>query len=231
MSVSTSTAATTLRFRATERHGEVSALLVRPREARAMLVLAHGAGANMRHAFMEAIAARLAHRAVASLRYQFPYMERGGGGPDPQPVLLETVRAAVGAARQVGEGIPLFAGGKSMGGRMTSLAAADEPLAEVRGIVFFGFPLHSAGRPATGRALHLPRVTVPMLFLQGTRDHLAHVPQLRPICERLHATLHVVNDADHSFHVLKRTGRTDEEVLDELADVATAWMAGNSAGG
>ena len=223
MSVS-AVAPTALRFVATERHGQVSALLMRPKNARSMLVLAHGAGADMHHEFMEAMAVRLAERAVASFRYQFPYMERGKGAPDPQPVLLATVAAAIAAAHLAGEDLPLFAGGKSMGGRMTSLAAADDPLPDVRGLVFFGFPLHSAGRPATGRALHLPRVTVPLLFLQGTRDHLAHLPQLRPICERLHASLHVVNDADHSFHVLKRTGRSDDQVRDELAEMAATWM-------
>jgi hypothetical protein len=205
--------------------GGVSALLVRPVEARALYVLAHGAGAGMRHAFLEAMAQRLAERAIATLRYQFPFTERGGRGPDPEPVLLATVRAAVAAAGDEARGLPLLAGGKSLGGRMTSRAAAEEPLPGVRGLVFLGFPLHPAGRPSVARASHLERVGVPMLFLQGTRDTLADLALLRPVLDRLgpRATLRVIEHADHMFHVSKRSGRTDDEVLDALADGVAAW--------
>ncbi len=188
-----------LRFVATEKAGEVSALLARPEGAPCLFVLGHGAGAGMRHAFMEAIAARLAARGIATFRYQFPYMERGRGGPDPQPVLLSTVRAAVLAAARAAPDLPLLAGGKSMGGRMTSMTAAESELDGVRGLVFFGFPLHAAGRPSAGRADHLENVRVPMLFLQGTRDKLAELDLLRPVCARLggRASLHVVEGGDH----------------------------------
>lgn len=221
------TDAAELRFDASRSSGEVSALWMRPDDAVACLVFAHGAGAGMRHAFMEAVAGRLADRGIATLRFQFPYTERGGRRPDPQPILLATVRSAVAAAAEAADGLPLFAGGKSMGGRMTSLAAAAEPLAAVRGIVFFGFPLHPAGRPSAERGEHLARVALPMLFLQGTRDALADLELLRPVCEALgsRATLQIVDDADHSFHVRKRSGRSDEDVLDELADAVRGWTA------
>jgi len=214
-----------LRFKATERAGEVSALLQRPEKARWLLVFAHGAGAGMKHAFMQAQADRLAARGIATLRYQFPYMEKRSGRPDPQPVLLATVRAAVGCAAEQMPGVPLLAGGKSMGGRMTSNAASEEPLRGVRGLVFFGFPLHPTGRPDVVRAEHLTEVHVPMLFLQGTRDSLADLDLLTPVCDRLgaRAALHVIEGADHSFHVRKSTGRSDDEVLDELADTVNGW--------
>ncbi len=207
-------------------HDRVSALLVRPAEARWLLVLGHGAGAGMRHRFLEAAAERLAARRVATLRYQFPYMEAGRGRPDRRPVLLATVRAAGALGRQVAGSLPLFAGGKSMGGRMTSQAAAEEALGGVRGIVFVGFPLHPAGSPGVERAEHLHEVGVPMLFLQGTRDALAGLDLLRPVLDELGdgATLHVEEGADHGFHVLKRSGRSDDEVLDALADATAAWM-------
>lgn len=197
----------------------VSALLLRPPDARALLVLAHGAGAGMSHRFLEGLAAALAAGGIATLRYQFPYAEAGGRRPDPRPRLLETVRAAVAVAAQTAEGLPLLAGGKSMGGRMTSLAAAEAPLPGVRGLVFVGFPLHPAGRPGSERAAHLAQVELPMLFLQGTRDHLADLALLRPICEGLgaRATLHVVEGADHGFAVLRRSRRSGEDVLRELA--------------
>ena len=206
---------------------EVSGVLLRPREARALLVLGHGAGAGMHHRFMEAIARRLATEHVATLRYQFPYMEAGARRPDPQPILLATVRSAVAVAQDETPRLPLLAGGKSMGGRMTSMAAAQQPLEGVRAVVFFGFPLHPVGRPSTGRARHLSNVTVPMLFLAGTRDRLAGLDLLRPVCDALGAgaRLHVVEGADHSFAVLKRSGRTDDEVLDELAATTRAWVA------
>jgi predicted alpha/beta-hydrolase family hydrolase len=209
---------------------EVSALLLAPARPRALYVLAHGAGAGMRHPFMEAVAQRLAARGVATLRYQFPYTEQGGRRPDPEPILLATVRAAVAAGREAAGGAPVLAGGKSMGGRMTSRAAAAEPLAGVAGLVFLGFPLHPAGRPGVSRAEHLARVELPMLFLQGTRDTLADLALLRPVLERLgeRATLRVIEHADHGFHVPKRSGRTDEQVLDELATAVAEWPEGRS---
>jgi len=206
---------------------EVSALLLAPARLRALLVLAHGAGAGMRHPFLAAIAERLAARGIGTLRHQFPYLERGGRRPDPEPLLLETVRAAIAAGREAAGRAPLLAGGKSMGGRMTSRAAAAEPLAGVAGLVFLGFPLHPAGRPGDSRADHLARVALPMLFLQGTRDALADLALLEPVVRRLgeRATLRVIEHADHSFHVLKRSGRTDAQVLDALADAVAAWGA------
>ena len=210
--------------------GEVSALVVTPARPRAWYVFAHGAGAGMRHRFMEALAQRLAARGVATLRYQFPYAEQGGRRPDPEPLLLATVRAAVAAGREAAGGLPLLAGGKSMGGRMTSRAAAAAPLEGVRGLVFVGFPLHPAGQPGVARAEHLARVTVPMLFLQGTRDTLANLELLSPIVGQLggRATLRVIEHADHGFHVLKRSGRGDEQVLDELAAAVAEWGEGRA---
>lgn len=221
------TEATGSRFVATAGRGEVSALLLRPADARFLLVFGHGAGAGMRHGFMEAMSAALAGVGIATYRYQFPYMEAGSGRPDPRAVLLATVRAAIAAGQAAAPDLPLLAGGKSMGGRMTSQAAAKSPLPGVRGLVFFGFPLHPAGRPADERGAHLAEVTVPMLFLQGERDQLADLTLLRPICARLgaRATLHVLPAADHSFHVLKRSGRTDADVVDELAKTAAAFAA------
>ena len=204
---------------------EVSALLVSPARPDALYVLAHGAGAGMRHAFMETMAARLAARGVATLRYQFPYVENGSRRIDPEPLLLDTVRAAVAMGREAAGGVTLIAGGKSMGGRMTSRAAAAAPLEGVAGIAYLGFPLHPAGQPGISRAEHLAKVSVPLLFLQGTRDTLAELPLLRPVVDKLgaRATLHIVEHADHMFHVLKKSGRTDEQVLDELADTVAAW--------
>ena len=209
-----------------ERVGRVSALLELPRGARALYVLAHGAGAGMRHPFMQAVAAGLAERGVATLRYQFPYMEAGGRRPDPPGVLEATVRAAVARAGAAAPGLPLVAGGKSLGGRMTSSAAAKGPLPGVRGLVFLGFPLHAPGKPGTERAAHLEQVQIPMLFLQGTRDALADLSLVRGVAERLpQATLHVVEGGDHSFAVLKRSGRTEAEVMAELADTIVAWLS------
>jgi predicted alpha/beta-hydrolase family hydrolase len=204
----------------------VSGLFDRPPEPRALLVLAHGAGAGMLHPFLNAMAARLAERDVATFRYQFPYMDARRRRPDPPDTIVAGVRAAVDEARGLAPDLPLFAGGKSFGGRMTSTAQAGGPLAGVRGLVFLGFPLHPPGRPGTSRADHLDAVGVPMLFLQGTRDEFAGIDELRPVLRRLgaRATLHVVDGADHSFHVLKRSGRTDAKVLHELADAITGWM-------
>ena len=206
----------------------VAALLLRPAGARCLYVFAHGAGAGMRHRFMEAASARLAGHGIATLRYQFPYMEADGRRPDSRATLLATVRAAVRAAAEAAPDLPLLAGGKSMGGRMTSQAAAEAPLPGVRGLVFFGFPLHPAGRPSTERADHLGNVRLPMLFLQGERDKLAEIDLLRPVCAGLGegATLHVVPEADHSFHLPKRSGRSDDEVLAELARIVAEWSAG-----
>jgi hypothetical protein len=217
-----------LRFEAAGSTGDVSALLQCPPDARWLLVLAHGAGAGMRHAFMEALAAQLGGRGVATFRYQFPYMEQGSRAPNPRPILLATVRSAVAAATEVAGDLPLLAGGKSMGGRMTSLAAAEKPLSGVRGLAFFGFPLHASGRPATERADHLAAVDAPMLFLQGTRDRLADLERLRPICDGLgrRARLHVVDGADHSFRVLVRSGRDDAQVLEEMAATVADWASG-----
>ena len=227
MATRNKTETTGSRFVATAGRGEVSALLLRPADARFLLVFGHGAGAGMRHRFMEAMSAALAGVGIATFRYQFPYMEAGSGRPDPRAVLLATVRAAIAAAKAAAPDLPLLAGGKSMGGRMTSQAAAEAPLTDVRGLVFFGFPLHPAGRPADERGAHLAEVAVPMLFLQGERDQLADLTLLRPICARLgaRATLHVLPTADHSFHVLKRSGRTDADVVDELAETAAAFAA------
>ncbi|HSG48042.1 MAG TPA: alpha/beta family hydrolase [Longimicrobiales bacterium] len=207
-------------------------LLLRPPDAFALLVLAHGAGAGMRHPFMEGVARALGREGVATLRYEFPYMAEGRKRPDRPSVLVPAVRAAVEEGRRRVPDLPLFAGGKSMGGRMTSTAAAEGLGHEssegrpVRGLVFLGFPLHPAGKPGTGRADHLSMVPLPMLFLQGDRDKLAELPLLAPVVEALgpRAGLHVVQGADHGFHVLKRSGRTDAEVLEELSRVAAAWM-------
>lgn len=215
--------------------GSVSSLLQRPADAHSLFVLAHGAGADMHHGTMGAIADALAHHGVATFRYQFPYSEQGRRAPNRRAQLIETVRAAVDEASDHAGELPLLAGGKSMGGRMTSLAQAEKELPGVRGLVFFGFPLHAAGRPSRERGAHLDHVALPMLFLQGARDRLASLELLRPLCRELgrRASLHVVEDADHSFHVLKRTARSDEEVLDELArEVALfAGQAGKSVSG
>ena len=207
--------------------GEVSALLMLPAEARVMLALAHGAGAGMAHPFLASLAAELAAAGVATLRYQFPYMEQRRRVPDSPAVLTATVRAAVRTAAEAAPRLPLIAGGKSMGGRMTSQAAAQQPLEGVRGLVFFGFPLHPPNKPGTKRAEHLKQVTVPMLFLQGTRDTLADLTLLKPICKDLgaRATLHIIETADHSFHMLKKSGKTDAEALRELAQTTASWQA------
>jgi len=204
----------------------VSALLLRPAAARACYVFAHGAGAGMTHAFMEQAARGLYDRGIATLRYQFPYMEKASRRPDAPALAQATVRAAVREAAQNCPGLALFAGGKSFGGRMTSQAQAAAPLAGVRGLAFFGFPLHPAGKPSDARAKHLADVHLPMLFIQGTRDKLAELPLLEPVVKRLgpSATLHRVAKADHSFHVLARSGRKDGEVMGEIVDALSDWI-------
>jgi len=215
------------RFLASQSSGDVSAVLQRPDDARALYVFGHGAGAGMRHRFMQAASDALGDHGIATFRYQFPYVEKRIRRIDPQPVLLATVRAAVEAAAAAAPDLPLLAGGKSMGGRMTSLASAAEALPGVRGLVFFGFPLHPAGAPAVTRAEHLERVQTPMLFLQGTRDKLGDLDLLRPIIERLapRASIHIVEGADHSFEVPKRSGRNLADVLEELAGTVSSWAA------
>ena len=204
----------------------VSALLLDPPGRVACFVLAHGAGAGMKHPFMAAVAQGLADRAIATLRYQFPYMEQGSKRPDSPKVAHATVRAAVEEAARRLPGVALFAGGKSFGGRMTSQAQAESPLPAVRGLAFLGFPLHPAGKPSEARADHLSHVTVPMLFLQGTRDALAEPALIERVVRRLgeRATLETFAEADHSFHVPAKTGRKDPEVLAELLDKLAAWM-------
>src|SRR6266700_3078800 len=217
--------ATELRVRVGETTGDVSALLVRPADARLLYVLAHGAGAGMRHPFLESISQRLAERSIATLRYQFPYMEQRARRPDPPAVAAATVRAAVIEAARVAPGLPLVAGGKSFGGRMTSTAQAEQPLPGVRGLVFLGFPLHPPGRPGNERAEHLTQVQIPMLFLQGDRDEFADLKLLEPVVKRLggRATLHLVEGGDHSFRVPKRSGKTAEDVMTELVATIDRW--------
>jgi len=205
----------------------VSGLLMRPPGARWLYVLAHGAGAGMRHPFLETFARALAERDVATLRYQFPYMERRASRPDPPAVAAATVRAAAAEAARLAPELPVVAGGKSFGGRMTSTAQAEQPLPGVRGLVFLGFPLHPPGRRGDARAEHLAQVEIPMLFLQGTRDDFADLQLLRPVVKRLgeRATLHLVEGGDHSFHMLKRSGRADAAIMDEIADAIVEWSA------
>lgn len=209
-----------------EGHATVSGLWLTPKNPRACLVLAHGAGAGMAHPSMAAIAEGLKERGVATLRFQFPYMERGSKRVDSPRVAHAAVRAAVSEARRRAGTLPLFAGGKSFGGRMTSQTQAEAPLEGVRGLMFFGFPLHPAGAPSVERAAHLKDVSIAMLFLQGTNDALADVALMRPTVAALgrRATLRLFADADHSFHVPKRSGRTNAAVMGEVLDVAAEWM-------
>jgi len=204
----------------------VSGLLQVPEHARACFVLAHGAGAGMRHPFLAAVAAELADHGIATLRYQFPYMERRSKRPDSPDTCHATVRAAVTEAAALTPTVPLFAGGKSFGGRMTSQAQAHDPLPAVRGLVFLGFPLHPPGQPSESRAQHLVGVQVPMLFLQGTRDDFAKLDLIEPVVARLgdRAELKLVQDADHSFHVPARSGRTDAEVRGDLMRTLATWI-------
>jgi predicted alpha/beta-hydrolase family hydrolase len=206
----------------------VSGLLQAPEDARACYVLAHGAGAGMKHPFMAAVAAELAERGIATLRYQFPYMEKESKRPDSPKLAHAAVRAAVGEAARLVPKLPLFAGGKSFGGRMTSQAQAAAPLPGVRGLAFLGFPLHPAGKPSRERGDHLFDVHIPMLFLQGSRDQLALLDHIEPVCKALgaRATLVIVPDADHSFHVPAKTGKKDAQARGEVLDRLAAWIDG-----
>jgi predicted alpha/beta-hydrolase family hydrolase len=219
-------AAHELKFLATPEKGEVSALLLRPEGATHLLILGHGASTNMRHATLQAIADRLAQVGIATFRYNFPYSENGKGRDSPA-VCTATIRSAVKTASEAAPDLPLLAGGHSFGGRMTSTAASESTLEGVRGLVFFSFPLHLAGKPETKRADHLASVTVPMLFLSGSRDELAELSLLRPVCERLgeRATLHVLDTADHGYKILKKTRTSDEDVFVEMARVMRDWAA------
>ncbi len=215
-----------VRFLATPEKGEVSALLIRPRESSHLLVLGHGASTNMRHATLQTIAERLSEVGIATFRYNFPYMEYGKGR-DSQAVCTTTVRSATAAAHRAAPHLTLLAGGHSFGGRMTSNAAADSPLEGVHGLVFFAFPLHQPGKPDTKRAEHLGAVTIPMLFLSGTRDDLATPTLLEPVCKNLgqRATLHWLDTADHGFRTLKRSRKSDEDVFAEMARIVRAWAS------
>ena len=223
-------AAKEIHFVVNESAGVVSRLLLKPKQAVSLLVFAHGAGAGMRHRFIEDLSQRLAALGVATMRYQFPYMEKRVRRPDSEGVLIATVQAALTAADKYSDGLPIFAGGKSMGGRMTSLALAKAPLEKVYGLIFFGFPLHAPGAPSAERGKHLADVQAPMLFIQGSRDALADLKLLKPLCADLsgRAELFVVDGGDHSLHMPKRSGRTDNEVLDEVAAKTSSWMDARS---
>jgi uncharacterized protein len=215
-----------LKFLATPEKGEVSALLVRPGDASHLLVLGHGASTDMRHATLQTIAERMADVGIATFRYNFPYMEHGRGR-DSQAVCTATVRSAVAAAHVAAPDLPLLAGGHSFGGRMTSTAASESPLDGVRGLVLFAFPLHQPGKPDTKRADHLGTVTIPMLFLSGTRDELADLDLLKPVCRKLggRATFHPLDTADHGFKILKRSRKGEEDVFVEMARVVREWAS------
>ena len=206
--------------------GVVSGLLIKPQGAKALLVFAHGAGAGMRHRFMEVTAAKLAELGIATLRYQFPYMEKRTKRPDSESMLTDTVRAAITAAKKIAGDLPLFAGGKSMGGRMTSLVAAKEPLDGVRGLIYFGFPLHAMGKPGAERGAHLAEIRLPMIFLQGSRDALADLKLLKPLCKKLgtDVVLFVIEGGDHSFHMLKSARKSDEQALSDVVKKAAQWI-------
>jgi predicted alpha/beta-hydrolase family hydrolase len=209
-----------------ERIGTVSAILTQPAHARACFVLAHGAGADMRHTFLNKVAEGLAERGIATFRFNFPYMEKKQGRPDQPAVAHAAIRAAVAEAARLCPGLKLIAGGKSFGGRMTSQAQSKAPLPDVKGLAFLGFPLHADKKPSTERAEHLAGIAIPMLFLQGTRDGLADLGHLKPVIQALGptATLHEVAGGDHSFAVLKKSGRSNEEALKEVLDTLMAWI-------
>ena len=213
------------KFIATAEKGEVSSILICPDDAKWLLVLGHGASTTMRHSTLQTIAKRLADIGIATFRYQFPYMERGGGGRESQAVALATVRSAVAAAHAAAGDLSILVGGHSYSARMSSLTAAEAPIEHVRGLVFFAFPLHPSGKEGTERAEHLDDVTVPMLFLSGTRDKLAVLDLLVPVCENLgdKATLHLLDTADHGFKVLKRR-KTEEDVFVEMTRVLSEWI-------
>ena len=215
-----------MNFLATPEKGEVSALLVRPDDASHLLVLGHGASTNMRHTTLQTIAERMADADIATFRYNFPYMEHGRGR-DSQEVCTATVRSAVAAAHRAAPDLPLLAGGHSFGGRMTSTAASESSLDGVHGLVCFAFPLHQPGKPESKRAEHLSAVTVPMLFLSGTRDELADLDLLRPVCKKLgkRATLHTLDTADHGFRTLKRSRKSEEDVFVEMARTVREWAS------
>ena len=221
------TPTTELKFIATPEKGEVSALLIRPDGATHLLVLGHGASSNMRSPMLTTVAEHLADQNIATFRYNFPYSEKGGGR-NSQATCTATISSAVAAARETAPDLPLLAGGHSFSGRMTSTAASEMPLEGVRGIVFFSFPLHPAGEPGITRAEHLSEVNMPMLFLSGTRDALADLDLLEPVVKNLgdKATLHLLDTADHSFKILKRTRNTSEDVFDEMARVMREWASG-----
>ena len=214
-----------IKFNASKSSGDVSGLLLMPKDPKALLLFAHGAGAPMDHPFMNKAAEYLAAEDIGTLRYNFPYTEKKSKRIDPAPILMTTIRSAVQTAKQHTGDILLFAGGKSMGGRMTSQAAAAEPLEGINGLVFFGFPLHAPGKESTERAEHLFKVNIPMLFLQGTRDKLANLDLLTPIVSELgkKAQIFIVEGADHSFHMLKSSGRNDDDVLKEMAKKVGEW--------
>ena len=214
-----------MKFLATPEKGEVSGLLIRPGDATRLLVLGHGASTNMRHATLQTIAERMADEGIATFRYNFPYMEYGKGR-DSQEVCTATVRSAIEAAHKAAPDLPLLAGGHSFGGRMTSTAASESPLDGVRGLVFFSFPLHQPGKPDTKRAEHLSAVTVPMLFLSGTRDEMADLDLLQSVCKKLgkRATLHPLDTADHGFRILKRSRKSEEDVFVEMARILKEWV-------
>jgi uncharacterized protein len=213
-----------MKFEATPEKGDVSALLIRPADATHLLVLGHGASTNMRHATLQTIADRMTDAGIATFRYNFPYMEHGKGR-DSKETCTATVRSAVAAARKAAPDLPLLAGGHSFGGRMTSTAASESPLDGVAGLIFFSFPLHQPSQPDTKRADHLSGVTVPMLFLSGTRDELADLTLLQPVCKKLgkRTTLHLLDTADHGFRILKRSRKSDEDVFAEMARVVRDW--------
>ena len=219
-----------IHFVVSETTGVMSGLLLKPEHAVSLLVFAHGAGAGMRHRFIEDLSQKLAGLGVATMRYQFPYMEKRVKRPDSESVLIATVQAALIAAEKYSDGLPIFAGGKSMGGRMTSLTLAKAPTDKLHGLIFFGFPLHAPGTPSAERGKHLADVQVPMLFIQGSRDALADLKLLKPLCAQLdgRAELFVVEGGDHSLHMAKRSGRTDDEVLDEVAAKTSSWMVARS---
>jgi predicted alpha/beta-hydrolase family hydrolase len=218
-----------IKFTASKSSGEVSGILCLPPDVKYLYVFAHGAGAGMNHGFMESVSELLSEQGIGTLRFNFPYVEKGKKSPDPAPILIQTIRSAVEAAKKYSGDIKLFAGGKSMGGRMTSMADAKEPLG-VNGIIFFGFPLHAPGKPSNERAEHLYSVSAPLLFLQGTRDKLADLKLLNPVIKKLKdkADIHIIDGADHSFHLPKSMGRTDEEVQKELVIKVKEWMVKNS---